>query len=42
VGSIGIVFQDAFKIALKKYDLELSVVYKQPIDGLVNKELSIH
>lgn len=42
VGSIGFVFQDAFKIALKKYDLELSVVYKQPIDGLVNKELSIH
>jgi N-acetylglucosamine kinase-like BadF-type ATPase len=42
VGSIGFVFQDALKIALKKYDLELSVVYKQPIDGLVNKELSIH
>ena len=41
VGSIGFVFQDAFKIALKKYDLELSVVYKQPIDGLVKKELSI-
>jgi glucosamine kinase len=42
VGSIGFVFQDAFRIALKKYDLELSVVYKQPIDGLVKKELSIH
>ena len=41
VGSIAFIFQEAFITALKKYELALSVVYKQPIDGLIKKELNI-